>query len=220
MAMEREEITMKKNDFKFGTCTVPDGKRGDWRISTFTLVESDVFMNNLRAVRDGTPYLVCHPGTYRRLTHKTRGVIMSNTPMELRTCRHIYEDAHGRVLIMGLGMGMVLEAILSKQNRGTQRKVDFVRVVEIDPDVIALVAPHFANDPRVEIVQGDALEYKPAPGEQWDYVWHDIWDTLSTENLPEMATLSRRFSRRAKKQGFWSRDEIRREARRDRNSRW
>lgn len=39
--------------FKFGTVTVPDGKRGDWEISTFTLTDSDVLMGNLRAMRDG-----------------------------------------------------------------------------------------------------------------------------------------------------------------------
>jgi hypothetical protein len=205
-------------EFVFGTTTVPDGVMGDWKISTFTLTEEDVMINNLRAVRDGNDCLVCSPGTYRRLTHKTRGVVMSNTPMELRTCRDVYDHAKGRVLIMGLGMGMVLEAILSKRNHGMQRKVDFVRVVEVDPDVIALVGPHFANDPRVEIMLGDALTYKPAPGEEWDYVWHDIWDTVSEDNLPEMTKLSRRFTHRADKQGFWSREMARRE--RQRNNRY
>lgn len=200
--------------FKFGTVTVPDGKRGDWEISTFTLTDSDVLMDNLRAMRDGNYEMVCYPGTYRRLTHKKRGCIMSNTSMEIITAREVYDDATGRVLINGLGLGMVLEGVLSKPD------VTFVRVIEFDADVIALVAPHFANDPRVEIVHADAYEYKPAKGETFDYVWHDIWDEISADNLPLMAKLCRKYGHKAAKQGVWSRKQARREQRRYNSGRW
>lgn len=198
-----------KERFVLGTCTVPDGVSGDWEISTFTVSDIEAQMFNMRAVRDGGAVMAIRPGTYKKLTHKRRGVIMSNTPMEVRTNRRAYERATGRVLINGLGMGMLLEAILSKPD------VTYVRVIEIDPDVIKLTGPHFANDPRVEIVQADALTYKPAKGEVFDYVWHDIWDTIGEENLPEMATLGRRYgARRAGGQDWWARDVIRAQAKR------
>jgi hypothetical protein len=197
-----------KKEFKFGTVTVPDGTRGPWTIDTITLTEGDVMLENLRAIRDGNAYLCCPPGTYRRLRHRNRGVVMSNTPMEIRTARAAHHDANGNVLINGLGLGMVLEGVLSVP------QVTNVKVVEIDPDLIALVGPHFAADPRVSIVQGDAREYKPARGEQYTYVWHDIWDTIDAENLPEMGRLLRKWSRRAANQGCWSRPEAQREKRR------
>lgn len=50
---------------------------------------------------------------------------------------------------------MLLEAVLAKPC------VAAVRVVEIDADVIALVGPRFAADPRLEIVHGDAFEHTP-----------------------------------------------------------
>ena len=200
--------------FRFGTVTVPDGEKGDWQISTFTLTGSDVMMANMRYLCDGNPEMVCHPGTYRRLTHKKRGCIMSNTRMEVITAQEAYNDATGRVLINGLGLGMVLEGVLAKPD------VTYVRVIEFDADVIALVAPHFANDPRVEIVHADAYEYKPAKGEKFDYVWHDIWDDISADNLPLMAKLCRKYGRIATKQGVWSRKQARREQRRYNSGRW
>jgi hypothetical protein len=197
--------------FTFGTCTVPDGKSGPWTIDTFEVTDNiHITLRNLRAIRDGNPELVVHPGTYRRLYHETRGVVMSNTRMEVGTARECYEQATGRVLVNGLGLGMVLEGLLSKPD------VTYVRVIELDIHVLALVQPHFEHDPRVEFVQTDAYKYTPAKGEQFDYVWHDIWDTLDADNLPAMARLTRKYARRTKAQGVWSRDIVRRDLRRNR----
>lgn len=197
------------NDFKLGTCTVPDGVSGNWEISTFEVTEADARMNNMRAMFSRNAVMMISSGTYRRLTCKGRGVIMSNTPMEIRTNRDAYNRATGRVLINGLGMGMLLEAILSKPD------VTYVRVIEIEQDVINLTAPHFADDPRVEIIHADAMTYKPAKGEKFDYAWHDIWDDICADNLTDMAKLSRRYNKRVcTQQDHWARAEIRANMRR------
>lgn len=196
------------NEFKFGTVTVPDGKKGLWEISTFTVTNDDLLMHNLRAWRDNGGLTAMKPGTFKRLTHKNRGVVMSNTRMEVNTAYECYVGATGRVLINGLGLGMVLEGVLSKPD------VTYVRVIELEQDVIDLVGPHFAHDPRVEIVCADAYKYKPEKDAKFDYVWHDIWDDLSSDNFPKMATLNRKYAKKATKQGTWSRDEVRRQERR------
>ncbi|MCV5648158.1 hypothetical protein OFN55_36090, partial [Escherichia coli] len=85
------------------------------------------------------------PGRYRRLSNGW-DVVMSNTPMEIRTCQDFIERATGRVLINGLGLGMVLHAILQKDD------VTHVTVIEKEQDVINLVAASFATDLRVEII--------------------------------------------------------------------
>jgi hypothetical protein len=200
--------------FKFGTCTVPDGEKGDWKLSTFVLTRDDVLMANLRAARDGNPELICDPGEYKKLTCRGRGVIMSNTPMEVRTAWQVFNKATGCVLINGLGMGMVLEGVLSKPD------VTFVRVIELEQDVVDLVAPHYLKDPRVEVVCADAYTYKPGKDEQFDYVWHDIWDDINPDNLPHMAKLTRKFARKAKEQGVWSREMVRRNKRRASSYGW
>ena len=129
--------------FNLGTSTVPCGQRGDWTLEEFSVSESEAALHNISTLQPGRAHGRIRPGLYKRLAHRSRGVVMSNTPMEILTNREAYSQAKGAVLINGLGMGMLLEAVLAKP------EVESVRVVEIDADVIALVGPHFAADPRV-----------------------------------------------------------------------
>jgi predicted membrane-bound spermidine synthase len=114
--------------------------------------------------------------------------------------------AEGHVLINGLGIGMVLGAVLKRP------KVTAVTVVEIDPTIIAMVWPHY-QDPRVTMVQDDAFTFKPPPGARYGAVWHDIWDFICLDNLPQMSKLKRRYGRWAGWQGCWSEHECRRRRR-------
>jgi hypothetical protein len=189
---------------------VPDGERGDWKVETFEIDKEAAKLFNLRAMINRRPIQQVVPGVYKRLTHRTRGVIMSNTRFEIITNADAYIHAKGRVLINGLGLGMLLSAILSKPD------VTYVRVIEIEPDVIALVGPTFAGDPRVEILQADALEYRPARGERFDFVWHDIWGFTGADMIPTMSALKRRYSRLCEKQAAWTEHEARSYARESR----
>ena len=155
-------------------------------------------MSRLRAAISGFHGDYCPAGTYKRLRRGST-VVMSNTKMEVDTNRAFVRAATGRVLVNGLGLGMVLTALLKKPD------VASITVIENSPDVIALVAPTFASDPRVTIIHADALEWRPAKGEKFDAVWHDIWDDISSDNLQDMKTLHRRYGRRADWQGSWMR---------------
>lgn len=203
---------------------VPDGQVGAWKVSSFTLTESDVLLPNLRAIRDGVPELCCKPGEYKRLT-RNGTVVMSNTPMEVKTNMEFINKAKGQVLIMGLGLGMALHAILQKA------EVSRVVVIEVDEDVVRLVGPTFGLTPdtrhvdpkgvvsygspdgRLCLVVADALTWQPPKGVAYDTVWHDIWDEICADNLPQMATLSRRYARRAGWQGFWAKRMCQRQSR-------
>lgn len=204
----------KTPSFELGTSTVPAGISGPWTLEDYEVSEQEASFHNLRCAINGRGTQAIAAGRYRCLRHARRGIVMSNTPMEIRTNRHALHRATGRVLINGLGMGMLLEAIQSKPC------VTHVTVVERDADVIALVGPHFANDPRVRIVNACAFDYKPAKGERFDFVWHDIWDDISAENLPQMSRLVRKYARRAQCQGVWSREMIRTEQARRRQRRF
>lgn len=176
---------------------VPDGVCGRFRVETFTVSQSDSEMTALRAAMGNMDEYV-PAGTYKRLM---RGgtVVMSNTPMERRTNDAIIRRAAGDVLINGLGLGVVLDAVLAKPT------VRSVTVVEIAPEVIELVAPTFRDDPRVHIVQADALALTPT--ETYDAVWHDIWDEICHDNLPDMGRLIDAY-RASKWQGAWSQKEL------------
>jgi len=181
---------------------VPEGRLGDWSVERFEVSEEGAAFWNLRQyVNPQRGLRLISPGTYTRLT-RGKTLVMSDTPSEVQDHLEAIGRAEGAVLIHGLGLGMVASACLDKP------EVDHVTIVENSPDVIGLVGPWLKEryGDRVEIIEADARTWKPPTGARWDMVWHDIWDDLCTDNLPEMHTLHRRFGRRSKWQGSWSRD--------------
>lgn len=112
-------------------------------------------------------------------------LVMAATPMEARTNREFVSRARGRVLIGGLGLGMVVHPILRKP------EVEHVTIVEIDSDVVALVGPSVEAAGRVRIVQADVREWRPARGVKFDTIYYDIWPAFCADNLKEMSTLKR-----------------------------
>jgi len=181
---------------------IPPAARGPWRIETVE-VPSGISVGAMRLAMQGR---WCPPGTYTRLVHAVRGTVMSDTPAEMADHAMFVRVARGHCLINGLGLGMCLSAILQKP------EVTAVTVVEIDADVIALVGPHF-TDSRVAIVHSAAMDFKPPRGIRYGAVWHDIWDTICTDNLPEMHALHRKYGRRAAWQGSWCRERCEQERR-------
>lgn len=178
--------------------SVPEGSSGSWRVQRFTVSEDDAKLHNMRAAfRPGGANDIIEPGAYTRLMRGAT-VVMSDTPMEKRDHVPFVHAARGHVLIHGLGLGMALAAILEKP------EVERVTVIEKSPDVISLVAPSY-DDPRVEIVEGDAFTWRPPRGVRFGAVWHDIWDDKCADNLGEMKRLHRRYGRRADWQGSWGR---------------
>jgi hypothetical protein len=192
--------------------TIPEAARGPWRIERFTISAADAERDAVRGLFSGTRRHV-RPGTYTALKHEHRGVVMSDTPDEMRDHYAAVRHARGHVLINGLGIGMVLANVLR------QPGVERVTVVEIDPDVIALVGPHYVNE-RVQIVQHDAYSFTPSKGERFGAVWHDIWDSICTDNLDGMTRLKRKYGRRADWQGCWCEELLRYRRAQERRRGW
>lgn len=177
-------------------------KSGEWSVEQFEVSEADSSFTRLRAMLKGRGFVP--PGTYTKLTHCGSSV-MSDTPDELRDHNQAVRLAFGNVLVAGLGLGIVLNALLMKD------EVEHVTMVEIDPDVIHLVWPAFEQyRDRLTLVQADIFKWKPARGEMFDVAWFDIWSNLCTDHLPEMTTLKRRFAKRVRMwKGCWCEGEIR-----------
>lgn len=186
----------------FEKVTTPEGQSGEWSVQSFEVPDDhSTSMFNLRAIRDLGPRRVVPPGWYTKLVMNSH-LIMSDTPAEAWEHWSPYRMAQGRVLLNGLGLGILLKAILSKKEVGQ------VTVVEISEDVIGLVAPSY-RDPRLTIVHDDALTWQPPRGARFDAVWHDIWTDICEDNLPDMRRLHRRYGRRCDWQGSWSRKYLR-----------
>ena len=174
---------------------VAPGVSGNWCVEQFRSTAADQ-PSQLAELKQTGRYVP--PGTYTRLTYKG-GVIMSDTPDELRDLAAVLRRARGRVLIHGLGLGCVVRALLAKPN------VEHIDVVEREADVIALTARYYAGE-RCTIHHGDAFSHPWPEDARWDVVWHDIWPDLRDENLAEMARLHRRFQDRCDWQGSWGRE--------------
>jgi len=165
---------------------LPDGEIGTARIEHKTITEEDSKFLQLRAMINRS-YRWEPPGTYTGL-FINGGLVMSDTPDEISDHLPFTHKSSGDILIAGLGLGMVASACIKRN------QVNSVTVVEINPDVIALVKPHL--DKRIRIVQADANTYKP--DQIFDMVWLDIWDTLCSDNFKQMHDLKMHYRKYTK----------------------
>lgn len=129
---------------------------------------------------------------------------MTDTPMEISDHLSFVYRAKGHVLINGLGLGVCVQGALDKP------EVTKATVVEISPDVIALVADHYREryGERFEVIQADAFTWTPPPRVRYGACWHDVWMNLCGDNLPQMKQLHRKYGRKCDWQGSWGREQI------------
>lgn len=180
-----------------------------FKIEHFDLGQQQISRERIRDSINGT-YETCgiKPGKYVRL-RSGYDIIMSNTPMERNTNSEFMRYANGRVLIGGLGLGLVLMEILKKP------EVTHVEVVEKYSEIIELVWDQIPNENNKAVChKGDILEWWPDDKRKWDTIYFDIWTYICTDNLEDMKKLHRRFGRRLNREnprawmGSWRRSEI------------
>lgn len=188
----------------------PACKNDGAEIIVFEVDEADIRLVNLQYAFSGMGSRRIYPGTYRKLitTHESNGhsfrvLQMSDTYAELRDHHWFVANAKGGILVTGLGLGVVANALLLKQD------VELITIHEINQSVIDLVAPllyqKYGED-RLQILCVDALDYKPEPNEQYDYIWHDIWPEIRSDNKPQYTKLKRKWAHRVPKgnQDAWA----------------
>lgn len=133
--------------------------------------------------------------------------VMTDTPAEYNDHRDLFEHAHGRVLLHGLGLGCALSALLADP------AIEHVDVVDANADVIAMVAPYYRGYP-VTIHHASCVDKVWPAGTRWNYVWHDIWTYVDDANLDDATAehgisygrLAQMFADRADRQGAWAFD--------------
>lgn len=181
---------------------LPEGSHGTCEIRRFH-IGADHLGNMLESIKTGRG---TRNGTYTGL-YRSSHLWMSDTDAEAAdhydAARQI-DRRGGRILIGGLGLGMILRAALLTPT------VTHVDVVEIDEDVVALVGPHYQamaaeHGKTLTIHHADLYAIKWPAGTRWDVAWFDIWPDLCTDNLDEMTKLRRSYGRRTDWQECWGR---------------
>lgn len=166
---------------------LPHKEAGAYKIKTYSVSEGEAKLFNFREALHGHRFI--EPGTYTALT-ENGSIWMTDTPAELVDHIEVVDRAYhygGYILVLGLGLGMVVQAVLEMP------QVVGCTVVDISSDVIELVAPTYKRryGKRFNVVCADALTWKP--DHLYSAVWADIWSSLSGENLPEIAKLRKRY---------------------------
>lgn len=185
---------------------IPDynaGQMGLWQINPGGQLANDW------GYYSGTCLLEMLPSLLRQ-AHSDQGTVwdtwMSLTPHEIESQELGYQCAFGHVAIMGLGMGWIAA------NAALNPAVTAVTVIERDVDVIELFHGCGAYDSiptaareKINVINADAVEWRPDPEQPVDFLYADIW-----LGLAEPGTLSQvrqmQAHVRAKQVYFWGQE--------------
>jgi hypothetical protein len=182
---------------------VPPGKSGEWVVERVTIAPREY-----DPASDPRPdCFKFRPGTYT-LLRRGPEQFMTDRYDEWWTQLPAIAEAlarGGEVLVTGLGLGLIVEAMLLPSESPVRR----VTVVERSSDVIHLVAPHLlgAYPDRLEVIHADAFGWSPAAASRFSVTWHDIWpNPYAPECAEEMDRLERRYAPYSDWQGSWPRE--------------
>jgi hypothetical protein len=179
---------------------VPEGTVGPWVIEKVVVAEREYDPDN-----DPRPdCFKFRPGVYTSLC-RDGTVFMTDLYDEWWTqCSAISQalTRGGEVLITGLGLGLVAEAVL----RPPDSPVKHVTILEIAPEVIKLVGPYLKRryPGKITIVEASAFAWTPPAGRRFSVGWHDIWpDPYTERNRQDIEQLENRYYEYCDWQGNW-----------------
>lgn len=101
---------------------------------------------------------------------------MGVTPLEVGGCFEASRRAHGKVGVVGLGLGYFVQEVLSKE------KVEEIIVYEVSKEVIEIYKELFGEDERVKIINIDAFN---AEREDFDFFFVDIYKNKLVPKIAE-----------------------------------
>lgn len=105
---------------------------------------------------------------------------MVDDPPQQRAMEIYAANAHGRVLVAGLGLGLILHE-LAKNHQVTQ-----VTVVEKSPEVGALVGDYLPSLPEFVILLDDFYYFINSDNNSWDTILVDLWVSGSEEEKMQL----------------------------------
>ena len=124
--------------------------------------------------------------------------IMQDSQAEYNEHQWLWDNATGHVLIGGLGLGMIHQALIDNPN------VTAVTIIEKEQDVVDLVWDHCPKDDTFTLVLADFETWNPPADSSFDTVWGDTWLVDNSLTMAEYRTLiTNRYSQYTSNIGFW-----------------
>lgn len=128
------------------------------------------------------------PGKYVKLIISDE-LMMSDTPYEIRTNQKFVDNAHGNVLIAGLGIGLLTKNLIPKIESG---KIKHISIWEKNTNLINLwkmAGQYLPAHDKISIFNYDVFDY-PKVRDQlkgvFDSVYIDIWAELDERAYEQM----------------------------------
>ena len=134
------------------------------RIGSFEIKE----MNNNSEYIDG--YMYRKKGKINQKVlelHGPNNIWMRISPVEIESSYLFIKNASGKVGVVGLGLGYVVQELAKKSN------VEEIVVYEKEKDIIDLYNLNFKENEKIRIINKDAFKAK---GEEFDYFYVDIYE--------------------------------------------
>ena len=133
-------------------------------VGSFKIIKRE----GLKGIIDG--YLYEKEGELQTVIPELIGnnrVWMRIGPKEIQGCYEFIKKAKGRVGVVGLGLGYLVQELSKKE------EVEEIVVYEISKDVIELYNRNFEENPKIRIIFGDAFKAK---GERFNFFFADIYE--------------------------------------------
>lgn len=194
---------------------LPEAERGAWAIkhSTLPTGETVQVVSPRQSIMTGRPpvaAILAEPLRIHSLTENgtSSGVWMTDNPAELVAMHEFAQEASGRVLVGGLGLGIVVRYLAQNP------RVRDITVVEREQDVIDLIRPQLLADVRVPVavVHGSIFRFLGRlPSWPYDSTFLDTWTgtgvtTWQTDVVPLRRLIGQRFG--ARRVTCWSEREM------------
>lgn len=106
--------------------------------------------------------------------HGPQNIWMRLTPLEIQGSYFAIKMAKGKVGVVGLGLGYVVEEMAKKDS------VEEITVYEISQEVIDLYYSNFSKNPKIKVICGDAFE---AESKKFDFFYVDIYEYKLTSKV-------------------------------------
>ncbi len=161
-----------RNDYtSIMTEKLPEGRQGTYSITKRTLEKGSLLRTYTPA---GYFYIDCLASAIPivRLTNLSN-VVMTDTPMEQEGLKIPISLARGKVLIVGLGIGLYPTMLLQRNKR-----IDSIVIVEQSKSIVKLVYPHIKSR-KISLHVGDAEAYLAECKDKYDFIFIDIWPAVT-----------------------------------------
>jgi len=175
---------------------IPEGTSGDYEIAIYTdeTTEKDwqLYLSMPKCANESSDSWTV------LLKENCLMPIMQNSDAEYVEHQWLWDNATGDVLIGGLGVGMVNQALIDNPN------VTSVTIVELEQDVVDLVWSHCSKDATFTLVVADFETWDPPTGSSFDTVWGDSWLVDNPITMDDYKTvITNRYSQYTDNIGFW-----------------